>query len=92
MYIPAINFKYLELYSDNNISIERHQKEIKLIRNRCLEVDISNDINDLGLLSMKLDLIKGPVEELVGIFSPDDVLNNIFNNFFDITKIFCMAF
>jgi tRNA modification GTPase len=70
------------LKHDSLIPIERHRNVISVIYSFIPELTCliqSND--DLAIISHELNSIGHLIEELVGIVSPDDVLNNIFDNF-----------
>lgn len=77
----AINIKYLEDFSESMISIERHKAVIERLFSLVNDIDISCDISDLGLISHKSRALRSPIEELIGVVSPDSILNNIFSNF-----------
>ena len=44
-------------------------------------VDLFNTIDDIAVISSELSLIVNVSQELIGVFTPDDVLHHIFNNF-----------
>ncbi len=64
------------------IAIERHRNVISGIYDRWSSLSQTFSLeSDLAIISHELNTIGHLIEELVGIVSPDDVLNNIFTNF-----------
>jgi tRNA modification GTPase len=79
--LKHINNRYLEHVSENAISIDRHKNVIFRINSILSNFDTDCDFNDLGVFSHNIRELKAPIEELIGIVSPDDILGNIFSNF-----------
>ena len=64
------------------ILIERHCDSIKVIYNQFLEYEESfENLEDLAIVASELNILGDCISELIGIVSPDDVLQNIFKNF-----------
>ena len=74
--------KYEDLTANNPILLERHRDVInKIYRD---SVSFNNNINglsDVAILSSEVNILGHSLTELIGIVSPDDVLNSIFANF-----------
>ena len=77
-----ITEKFNKLTANNPILLERHRDVINKIH---LEsINFSNNIkgiDDVAILSSELNILGHSLTELIGIVSPDDVLNSIFSNF-----------
>ena len=43
--------------------------------------DLTENVFDMAVISSELNGLGNSISELVGIVSPDDVLNDIFSNF-----------
>jgi tRNA modification GTPase len=75
--------KKFELATANNpILLERHRDAINKIYTNSLA--FSNNIkglDDIAILSSEVNILGYSLTELIGIVSPDDVLNSIFANF-----------
>ena len=77
-----INKKYLDLIKNQPVLLERHKSLI-------LKADIvladyrrlSEVEGDVAILSLELNTLSHCISELIGIISPDQVLNSIFTNF-----------
>ena len=68
--------------SNNPILLERHRGVINKIYNKTIEFSCNiNDLSDVAILSSEVNILGHSLVELVGIVSPDDVLNSIFENF-----------
>jgi len=77
-----VNRKYLSAISSNPILLDRHKSLIsKAFALVSLYRSSSSQQHDVAVLSSDLNSIGHCISELIGIVSPDDVLNNIFNNF-----------
>lgn len=74
--------KFDILTANNPILLERHRDVLnKIYRD---SVDFSNNIkglSDVAILSSEVNILGNSLTELIGIVSPDDVLNSIFSNF-----------
>jgi tRNA modification GTPase len=78
----AVNKKYLATISSSPILLERHKSLILKAKMLLSQYqDLSSHESDVAVLSSELNSIGHCISELIGIVSPDDVLNNIFNNF-----------
>ncbi len=70
------------LTSNNPILIDRHRRSIDRVYNK--SVLFSSNIEemvDVAILSSEVNILGNDLAELIGIISPDDVLNSIFSNF-----------
>ncbi len=68
--------------SSNPILLERHRDVINKIYSKTLEFSSNiNDLNDVAILSSEVNILGHSLTELIGVISPDDVLNSIFENF-----------
>jgi tRNA modification GTPase len=78
----AINNKYLSVTSSQPILLERHKQMIAesatSLRNY---KDISSFESDVAILSEELNALGHCLSELIGIVSPDQILNSVFDNF-----------
>lgn len=77
-----ISNKFSQLTSNNPILLERHRASIDKIYAK--SIDFSNNIehlDDVAILSSEVNILGHSLVELIGIVSPDDVLNSIFANF-----------
>ena len=77
-----ITEKFNKLTANNPILLERHRDVINKIY--LGSVNFSNNIkgiDDVAILSSELNILGHSLTELIGIVSPDDVLNSIFSNF-----------
>lgn len=77
-----IQQKFEKMTANNPILLERHRTVINKIYSK--SVDFSNNINgldDVAILSSEVNILGHSLTELIGIVSPDDVLNSIFANF-----------
>lgn len=74
--------KYESLDKSNIVPLDRHSSVITEIYNSFLAYDsIVKTCDDIAIVSQELYFIGQKIEELIGIVCPDDVLNNIFDNF-----------
>ncbi len=77
-----INKKYLELTKDKPILLERHKSLISEIKkNLDSYVNTATYEEDVAILSYELNTLGHCLSELLGIISPDQILNSIFSNF-----------
>ncbi|AUO00138.1 hypothetical protein C0V70_18900 [Bacteriovorax stolpii] len=77
-----IQQKFEKMTANNPILLDRHRTVINKIYSK--SVDFSNNINeldDVAILSSEVNILGHSLTELIGIVSPDDVLNSIFANF-----------
>ncbi len=77
-----ISDTYIELSSTNPIPLSRHRDVISDIYNKFIEFkqNVFNNA-DLGIVSHEINMLALSIDELLGVTSPDDVLDNIFSNF-----------
>lgn len=80
--LDSISRKYDELTKNDPMLIERH----KLLILQCFKQVLSlkefiKYERDIAIISHKIEEIAHSTEELIGLVTPDDVLNNIFSNF-----------
>ncbi|MFA5582642.1 MAG: GTPase [Bacteriovoracaceae bacterium] len=78
----AISEKYLDIVSSKPILFDRHRSLILEI-DKLLEsyVNTATYEKDVAILSHELNTLGHCLSELIGIISPDQVLNSIFSNF-----------
>lgn len=77
-----VNKKYLRLTKDKPILLERHKLLIlqtSQVLHRYQTLSLSE--SDVAILSHELNALGHCISELVGIVSPDQILNSIFSNF-----------
>jgi tRNA modification GTPase len=68
--------------ANNPILLERHRDVINKIYSKSIEFDNNiNGLTDVAILSSEVNILGHSLTELIGIVSPDDVLNSIFANF-----------
>jgi tRNA modification GTPase len=74
--------KFNTLTSAKPLLISRHRQDVNDIY---LEFEkftqITQDIDDIAIISNEINILGTKISQLIGILSPDDVLNNIFSNF-----------
>lgn len=77
-----INKKYLDITADKPILLDRH-KHLILQANQVLKQYqvLTAYETDVAILSQELNTLGHCISELLGIVSPDQVLNSIFSNF-----------
>ena len=77
-----VNNKYLSITKDQPILLDRHKLLISQV-NTHLEayVKLSTYETDVAILSHELNTLASCLSELLGIVSPDQILNSIFSNF-----------
>lgn len=77
-----VGAKFNELSANHPILLERHRL---LLNELCLKKGVFyckiNGISDVAILSSEVNIFAQYLSELIGIVSPDDVLNSIFSNF-----------
>ena len=74
--------KYNLLAKKKPILIDRHRNVISDTYNSFNELtDAWKVTKDLGILSSKCSILSKSLDELIGVVSPQDVLDNIFSNF-----------
>lgn len=77
-----INNKYLSEVSCKPILLERHKQLILKIDSLLLQYQVlTKTETDVAILSQELNTLGHCISELVGIISPDQILNSIFSNF-----------
>ena len=68
--------------ANNPILLERHRNCISALYIKSLELHNKiNIIDDVAILSSEINIFAHYLSELIGIVSPEDVLNSIFSNF-----------
>lgn len=78
----SINNKYLSLTKDKPILLDRHKLLISQVHNQLqIYVNLSTYESDVAILSHELNTLAALLSELLGIVSPDQILNSIFSNF-----------
>lgn len=80
--LAAVNNKYLSITGSQPILLDRHKS---LISQCHLSLEnykhISLHESDVAILSMELNALGHCLSELIGIVSPDQILNSVFDNF-----------
>ena len=78
----SVNSKYLELTKNKPILLDRHKLLISQIdKQLSAYVNLSTYESDVAILSHELNILASCLSELLGIVSPDQILNSIFSNF-----------
>lgn len=81
-FIELIKAKFLELKSLDPIIVDRHRDLIDIISASYDTFFCNiNELSDMAIISAECDILGRKISELIGIVSPDDVLNNLFSNF-----------
>ncbi len=74
--------KYSKLTKNNPILPERQRSNIKELYEKTeLLAQVIETQSDIGVVSSEINTLDSSVNALLGITTPDDVLNNIFSNF-----------
>lgn len=75
-------FKYNNLAESSPILIERHRDVIKRLSEKVgyFKQNIFSS-SDIAIISSEINMLGDVCDELIGIVSPDEVLNTIFSNF-----------
>lgn len=77
-----ISYKYQYLTKSNPILLERHRAVIGQIYEKSMRLSNNiKEIDDIAILSSEINMLGASLTELIGIISPEDVLNSIFANF-----------
>ena len=77
-----INNKYLQLTLSKPILLDRHKLLISQIEKQLIVyVNLATYETDVAILSHELNTLATCLSELLGIVSPDQILNSIFSNF-----------
>lgn len=77
-----ISNKYSTLASENPILLDRHRTCIANSYTKFIEFERNfSNLSDIAIISSELNILSSHLSELVGIVSPDGVLNSIFANF-----------
>ena len=80
--LENIHNQFMELASKNPLLVKRQRLLIeKIHQGLCnLEGQVYS-LKDVGILSSEIRIVENTVSELIGIISPDDVLDSVFSNF-----------
>ena len=74
--------KFSHLTANNPILLERHRTCINNIYLKTQDFSSKiSEISDVAILSSEVNILSHYLSDLIGIISPDDVLNSIFANF-----------
>lgn len=74
--------KFNKLTANNPILLERHRDVInKIYIDSVVFGNNIKELDDVAILSSEVNILGHSLVELIGIVSPDDVLNSIFSNF-----------
>lgn len=77
-----ISLKFTKLTANSPILLERHRACLnKLYLKKEVFSCKIKEIDDVAILSSEVNIFSNYLSELIGIVSPDDVLNSIFSNF-----------
>ncbi|MAZ49330.1 MAG: hypothetical protein CME65_12275 [Halobacteriovoraceae bacterium] len=77
-----IHDKFKDVMDFDPVLLERHRNTIKNIYNEFGKyLATINNNEDLAIISSEFNTIGHCISELIGIASPDEILNEIFNNF-----------
>lgn len=77
-----LSLKFQQQTANSPILLERHRACINQLYLKSLDLSSKiNGISDVAILSSEVNIFANHLSELVGIVSPDDVLNSIFANF-----------
>ncbi len=77
-----LSSKFKALTSNSPILLDRHRQCINTLYLKKMDfINKINNINDIAIVSSELNIFSQYLSELIGILSPDDVLNSIFENF-----------
>ncbi len=77
-----INKKYSDLTKNKPILLDRHKLLISQIDSQLtVYVNLATYETDVAILSHELNILASCLSELLGIVSPDQILNSIFSNF-----------
>ncbi len=77
-----ISAKMLKLQENNPILLDRHNRIIKELAEQAgIYSKILASEDDIGILSSEIQILDKITRELIGIVSPNDVLQHIFTNF-----------
>ena len=81
--LEIISSKYLSLCSGNPVLVERHRQVIEKLQILIQEFSNMIDKNeqDIGIISSELSRIESSIQKLIGVITPEQVLENIFKNF-----------
>ena len=78
----SVNKKYLDLTKGKPILLDRHKLLINQVGVQLQSyVKLSTCESDVAILSHELNTLATCLSELLGIISPDQILNSIFSNF-----------
>ncbi len=77
-----ISNKFKSISDSNPLLVDRHRLCIQHIYTKFIEIDnMICNVKDVAIISSEINILQGYLSELLGIVSPDDVLNSIFSNF-----------
>jgi tRNA modification GTPase len=80
--IQQINKKYLSEVSGKPILLNRHKQLILQANQILLQYqEVARHETDVAIISQELNTLGHCISELLGIVSPDQILNSIFSNF-----------
>lgn len=76
------SIKYAFLTKDKPVLIHRQRELIKQISDKFIIFnELAKNEGDIAIIASELAILLNFSQELIGVFSPDDVLHHIFNNF-----------
>ncbi len=74
--------KFNSLTQDKPLLVDRHRQVISSIYLDLVKFQqVMRDTGDIAIISSEMNILGAKVAELVGVISPDEILNNIFSNF-----------
>ena len=78
----SVNKKYLETVADKPILLDRHRELVFAIHEQLVNYEKTASYeDDVAILSHELNTLGHCISELIGIISPDQILNSIFSDF-----------
>ena len=77
-----INKKYLDLTASNPILLDRHKSLILQLNSAITSYQsLAKTESDIAIIGSELNTLGHCISELIGIISPDQILDSIFSNF-----------
>lgn len=77
-----ISEKFRDMTLNSPILLDRHRQVINQLYLKKLEFSNKiKEIDDVAILSSEVNIFAQSLSDLIGVVSPDDVLNSIFSNF-----------
>lgn len=80
-FYQIVSLKLENALATDPILVPRQQETIRNIYNSINNIEVNLLEEDILIFSNEINVLSGKIEELIGLVSPDDVLNNLFSNF-----------